>query len=242
MSTKVGLGTPLAGETMRTHWSIWVVAVIVLASTVAFADIFSTRLGDVDAKQIKRLAVVSVLGDTLHARQVGLTVFQNKSFDAVAPDWGLDAAVTTRLKERIVAGGKITGEVVPLSVSSQDKETVIATARAQGFDAVLAVLPEGNVHDRSIVPGAILLRRKLPGVDKLYPCNGMTLRIYRVADGRQIGYEVPSACSDRPQPLVWHDIWADFTAEEKHVTLDAVQSYIQEQVAAALVTVNVVAH
>ena len=91
----------------------------------------------------------------------------------------------------------------------------------------------------TIVPGAILLRRKLPGVDKLYACNGMALRMYRVADGRQIGFAVPSACSDTPNALVWHDAWADFTADEKQRTLEAVQSYIHQQVGTALVTVNI---
>jgi hypothetical protein len=212
--------------------------IVALASTSVLAGLFSTTLSDSDAKQIKRLAIVSALGDTLHARQVGLTVFQNRSFDAAVPNWGLDEAVTSQLKEAIVASGKIAGEVVPLVVSQSDKKSLIATARAQGFDAVLALLPEGNVHDGSIVPGAILLRRKLPGVDKVYPCSGMTLRMFRVTDGSQIAYTVPSACSDVPKALVWHDAWADFTTDEKRVTLDGVASYIHEQVHTALVTVN----
>jgi len=58
------------------------------------------------------------------------------------PTWELDRAVTTKVKEMIAANGKISGEVTPLIVSSPDKDTLIATARAQGFDAVLAVLPE----------------------------------------------------------------------------------------------------
>ena len=216
-----------------------VTAAIVLASPSAFADLFSTVLSDADAKQIKRLAIVSLLGDTLHARQVGLTVFQNRSFDVAVPDWGLDTAVTAQVKEAVVSSGKIKGEVAPLVAPLPDRRTLIATARAQGFDSVLAVLPEENVHDSSIVPGAILLRRKLPGVDKLYPCNGMTLRMFRVSDGKQIAYAVPSACSDMPKALVWHDKWTDFTVDEKRVTLDAVVSYIHEQVRSALVTVNV---
>jgi len=224
---------------MPRRWGLLAIAAIALASTSALAGLFSTVLSDADAKQIKRLAVVSALGDILHARQVGLTVFQNRSFDTVVPNWSLDAAVTSQLKETIVASGRITGEIVPLVVFPPDKKTLLATAHAQGFDAVLAVLPEENVHDSSIVPGAILLRRKLPGVDKLYPCNGMALRMYRVADGRQIGFAVPSACSDTPKALVWHDAWTDFTTDEKSMTLDAVKFYIRQQVGMALVSVNI---
>jgi hypothetical protein len=68
----------------------------------------------------------------------------------------------------------------------------------------------------------------------------MALKMYRLADGKRIGFAVPSACSDSPNAsLVWHDAWADFTTDEKRVTLDALQSFIQQQVGTALVTVNI---
>ena len=59
------------------------------ATSPAMAGLFTTALSPDDALQLKHVAVVSVLGDTLHAREIGLTVFQNKSFDASVPDWRL---------------------------------------------------------------------------------------------------------------------------------------------------------
>jgi hypothetical protein len=53
-----------------------VTAVTLVALTSAtYAGLFTTALSTEDASQLKRVAVVSVVGDTLRARQVGLTVF-----------------------------------------------------------------------------------------------------------------------------------------------------------------------
>jgi hypothetical protein len=226
---------------MTIQWKSLAVAMTMLAGASALAGPFTTTLSDTDAKQIKRLALVSTLGDTLHARQVGLTAFQNKSFDARVATWNLDVSVTTKLKERIIANSKISGDIESLIPSSSDKKAILDAARDKGFDAVLVIRGEGNVHDSSIVPGPILLRRKLPGVDKLYTCNGMALHMYRVSDGRRIGFAVPSACSDSPNvSLVWHEAWLDFTPDEQRRTLDALQSYIHQQVGSALLMANVV--
>ena len=65
-----------------------------------YAGLFTTALSTEDASQLKRVAVVSVVGDTLRARQVGLTVFGNKSFDASKPDWALDADVRALMQKR----------------------------------------------------------------------------------------------------------------------------------------------
>jgi hypothetical protein len=217
----------------------FLVATFGMASGSASAGLFTTTLSDTDAHQIRRLAVISVLGDTLHARQIGLTVFQNKSFDAAIQDWGLDATVMSDLRDRVIASGRITGDVVSVATTSSDTKTIIALARDQGFDAVLAVLPTENPNANYIAPGAVLLRRKLPGVDKLYACNGMALRIFRVSDGKQIGYAFPNSCTVKPSAPAWHDTWAQFTDEEKKATVDAVQSYIGFQVEEALSAVNI---
>ena len=62
-----------------------------LAFHAAFAGLFSTGLGDPDVGKIRRLGVVSALGDTLMGRSVGITVFNNKSFKATIPNRDLDA-------------------------------------------------------------------------------------------------------------------------------------------------------
>jgi hypothetical protein len=220
------------------RWRYCAVIVAALTSGPAFAGLFSTSLSPEDARQIKRFAVVSVMGDTVHGKSVGLTVFQNKSFDASIPGWNLDATVTKDLVEHVVAGAKIGGEVVPLSTSSTKESDILSEARAQGFDAVLAVLPEENVHDRSIGAGVTLLHRKIPGVDKVHPCTVVAVRVFRVSDGKQIGVSFADPCSYARNSLVWHDSWEGFSEEEKQATLTALEEFALQHLRSALVSLH----
>src|SRR5258708_24473639 len=102
----------------------------------AFASLFNPSLSAEDAHQIKRLAVVSVMGNTVHGKTVGLTAFQNKSFDAAVPGWNLDATVTKDLVEHIVAGAKIGGEGGSVATSSSEGCDNLTLARIQLFDAL----------------------------------------------------------------------------------------------------------
>jgi hypothetical protein len=204
----------------------------------AFASLFNPSLSAEDAHQIKRLAIVSVMGDTVHGNVVGLTAFQNKSFDAAVPGWNLDATVTKDLVEHIVAGAKIGGEVVPLATSSTKESEILSEARTQGFDAVLVVLPEENVHDRTLGSGVTLLHRKLPGVDKVHPCIVGAVRVLRASDGKQIGAHVLDPCSYARNTLVWHNTWDAFSDEEKKAALAALQENALERLKLALVSLK----
>jgi hypothetical protein len=219
-------------------WRFCATVVVVLIGAPAFAGLFSTSVSPEDAHQIKRLAVVSTMGDTVHGKIVGLMVFQNKSFDASIPGWNLDATMTKDLVEHIVAAAKIGGEAVPLSTSSAKESEILGEASTQGFDAVLVVAPQENVHDRSLGAGMTLLHRKLPGVDKVHPCTLVAVRVFRVSDGKQIGFAVPDPCIYARNTLVWHDTWDAFSDEEKKATLAALQKYSLERLRSALVSLK----
>jgi hypothetical protein len=141
-------------------WRYSVVMVAAFIGAPAFASWINVGLSAEEAHQIKRFAVVSSLGDEIHGRLVGFTIFQNKTFDASVPGWHLDATVMNDLVAELVAGGKMGGKVIPLATPSSKKSEILSEARRQGFDAVLAVLPEQSVRDRTIVGGMILLRQK----------------------------------------------------------------------------------
>jgi hypothetical protein len=210
-------------------------AVLLVALTsAAYAGLFTTALSTEDASQLKRVAVVSVLGDTLRARQVGLTVFGNKSFDAPIPDWALDADVRALMQVRIIASGRIKGIVEPLVVSTSDRKTILALARDGGFDAVVAALPEEDPNDRFLAPGPGTMYKSVLGLNHLRACDGMVVRIWRVSNGKQIAYSHPDQCTQLPIAAVWHDKWSDYTDAEKHTTLELVQSFVHQQIMRAL--------
>jgi hypothetical protein len=200
----------------------------------AIAGLFSTALSADDAAQLKHVAVVSSLGDILHASQVGVTVFGNKAFDASVSNWALDASMRTYLLDKIVASGRINGSVEPLVTPTAEQKSILALAREGNFDTVVALVPFQNLHDPRLPTGPGLLRRKLPGVDKLYACNSMVMRIWRVNDGKQIGYSFVDPCTKEPIAGVWHDNWNEFTDEEKRSILDLVRSFAEQQILIAL--------
>jgi len=212
------------------------VAAVLLAgfTSAAYAGLFTTALSAVDASQLKRVAVVSVLGDTLRARQVGLTAFGNKSFDAPIPDWALDADVRALIQEQIIASGTIKGVVEPLVASTSDRKVILALAREGSFDAVVAALPEEDANDRFLAPGPGTMYKSALGLNQLRACDGMVVRIWRVSDGKQIGYSHPDQCTRLPIAAVWHDKWIDYTDAEKHTTLELIQSFVHQQITMAL--------
>jgi hypothetical protein len=224
---------------MKAHY---VVALVSMMVGPAFAGLFSASISSQDVREIKRLAVVSTLGDTVHGRSVGLTVFQNKSFDAPVPGWNLDAALARAIAQGIVAGGRIGGDVLSIATQSTKDSDIVREAGAQGFDAVLIVLPEENVHDRSLGSGVTLLHRKLPGVDKVHPCIVGTVRVFRASDGKQIGASVIEPCSYARNTLVWHDTWDAFSDEEKQAALAALQEQSLERIRKALVDLKLCDH
>lgn len=208
-----------------------------------FAGIFDSPLSDNDAKQIRKLAVVSTLGDGFRGQTEGLTVFQNKSFVANAAGWGLDKAIATQLSDSIVAYGKIVGEVAPLPVPASAKKAIIAAARDQGFDSVLALQPQEDPHDRLIGPGPTLVHRKAPGFSAhTDPCNGMSVYMYRTADEKQIAHVIAYSCPNRFHALPWHDTWEEYSDVEKQTTLEAIQAFVSEQGETALAALHLAVH
>jgi hypothetical protein len=207
----------------------------VFIGTSAFAGWINEGLSAEEAHAIKRFAVVSNLGDEIHGRLIGLTIFQNRSFDASVPGWNVDASIARSLAEQIVAGGKVDGEVTPLATQSSKKSEILSGARGQGFDAVLAVIGEQSAPDHTIVGGLMLVRQKKLGVDRLNPCAGMVVRIWRVSDGKQIGFTIPDACNFDQSSPVWHDKWEEFSDAEKQATLASLEDFAVERMNSALI-------
>jgi hypothetical protein len=216
-------------------WRYFAGIAAVLLGASAFAGLINQGLSAEEAQQIKRFAIVSGLGDVIHGRLFGLTRFQSKNFDMAVPGWGLDAMVAKALKERIVAGAKISGEVAVLSIPPSKKSAILSEAQAQGFDAVLVVIAEPSVPDPALIGGVMLVREKRLGVDRIYPCAGIVMRVWRVSDGKQIGFTTPKPCGLNLRSPVWHDRWDEFSDEEKQSALTSLQDFLIERMNSSLI-------
>jgi hypothetical protein len=216
-------------------WRYFAGIAAVLLGASAYAGWINEGLSAEEAHQIKRFAVVSGLGNEIHGRLFGLTRFQRKVFDLTVPAWDLDAAVSKNLVEQIVASGKISGEVFVLAMVPSKKSEILSEARSQGFDAVLAVISEPSVPDPELVGGVMLVREKKLGADRIYPCAGIVMRVWRVSDGKQIGFTAPDPCDLKHASPVWHDKWEEFSDAEKQTTLTDLQDFVIERMNGALV-------
>lgn len=95
--------------------------VVAVGLAVLFFTYASASAKDYDLSKIKRVGVISVVGDRLYQRQLGVTVFGNKSEYQDVADWGLDAVWETKIKEAAAAFGDF--EYIDLTV---DKALLLA--------------------------------------------------------------------------------------------------------------------
>ncbi|MCU0760650.1 MAG: hypothetical protein MUF07_15825 [Steroidobacteraceae bacterium] len=156
------------------------------------------------------------------------------------PDWNFDAAFTKALQERISASGRLSNATIePLKVESIDSvrgrdrrapidtKKLLSLAKEQGFDTVIALLPELKSNTPEAAPGLSLVRRKLPGLDGVNACAAISARIFRVSDGKQIGYAGPDPCTYGGLQLAWHDDWASYSVDEQQAVLSALKQHAE---------------
>jgi hypothetical protein len=71
-------------------------------------------------------------------------------------------------------------------------------------------------------------------VDRIYPCGGIIVRVWRVSDGKQIGFTAPDPCDLNDKLPAWHDKWEEFSDAEKQATLTDLQDFVIERMNSAL--------
>lgn len=221
---------------MRIYWGkamtkgSFITLTLVIALTVepGTAGVFSSGLSDSDASSIKRMGVISALGDTLMGRSMGLTVFNNKTFKATLPNRDLDALFTAEMKTTIVASGKVRGDVAILITPSLETEALIAAAREQGFDAVVAMQAAEDTQFHMTGPGLTVFRTG--GGQKSFTCNSMRIVVLRIADGKQIASASDYQCPSFYNLPFWHDSWEEFTEKEKGTVFDAMKVFVEHQI------------
>jgi hypothetical protein len=70
----------------------------------------------------------------------------------------------------------------------------------------------------------------------------MSVYIYRTVGDKEIGHANAYSCPSGYTALPWHDTWLEFTDDERRVILDALRIFIEQQIAAALVTLKLQPH
>lgn len=199
-----------------------------LLSQASVAGLFSKGVSDIDLAQVKRLGVVSALGNSMIGRSTGLTVFNNKSFKAALPNRDLDDAFTKAMSDKIVASERIKGEVVPLQSSALDRPSILEAARAQMLDVLVVMEPAEDTQFNMTGPGLTVYRAGFG--KKVFTCNSMRVFVLRVADGKEL-----TSASDYPCPAyanleIWHDTWEEFSDAERQMVFAAMAPFVLTQI------------
>ncbi len=131
---------------------------------------------DADLEGIQHMAVVSLLGDTFYGVSIGLSASQNMHFDAVVPQWDMNARVTGEVVRVMASSGRVSAQALKLGdpsvaavyrKASDDQawrdglKTLLGLAQEQGSDALL-VIQRTDLQNSSFLPAGFgLIRRSI---------------------------------------------------------------------------------
>jgi|GEM_PF-4039375 len=162
-----------------------IVALLLAVITIVGLSACAAPLSQADRQRIKKVGVVSVIGDEVRGNYVSLTVFGNQGYDAPLKDLGIDSFVeneSARLLQKggftatthpatrseIESGTKLSGLDNLLSTQALDTTKLPAVvpsiARRLGVDALLvwwpATFDDGPMHLRGVTFSGSMFRGK----------------------------------------------------------------------------------
>ena len=156
---------------------ILLLAAAALQSACAFGprSIEATTLSSV-----KRVGVVSVLGDDFNGVKVGITVFGNQGFSGKVPDWRIDEYIERRAEELLspkMRASTLTGSSLNAATldRKQPLKALLEMAQSQGFDTVFLVSPQRSDNFPFHRPPYGLHDRKLGSIPELPGLKSVSL-------------------------------------------------------------------
>jgi hypothetical protein len=123
--------------------------VLVLLLVSIFYSGCASTLTSADKSRIRRVGVISLVGDSVRGSYVGLTVFGNENYDALMPDLALDQIIETETARSIGSGS------VALPMERE------AVRSAAGYTRFFAGTAPYDVSRAAGVIRAIAAQRKL---------------------------------------------------------------------------------
>ena len=209
------------------------IGMVGVTATAASRD--GRPLSAADAAAARRFAVVSRLGDGISGTYRGLSAFDHHYLFAPAV-WQLDRELEQLLVDRIDSSGRFDDvSARPLEVVDAedilsgnrrrpiDIAALVGLARRQGFDTLLAVIPQQPADQGDVAAGVSFELRRIPGGTRTRTCAAVVLRVFRLSDGAPIGEIAPAPCSRRAEKLPWHADWRDYPDSEADSLLVALR-------------------
>ncbi|MCZ8014346.1 MAG: hypothetical protein O9274_01495 [Limnobacter sp.] len=187
-------------------------------------------------ESIRKVAVVSQLGNTFIGSLTATTVFGNKGYKVDASGWQVDRAITAAAVEAIQRGGRSA-----LSLQSNAKlPELLKEATNNGADTLFLVTPAGYSNQPDFPPGYGFHRRVFLGIDRACIYSLFVTVAYDVKSGREIGQSWSFPKSEGAIPceatagIAWKDDFARYTKDERELirkaTIASVTTNIQTSV------------
>jgi hypothetical protein len=225
-----------------------------LALAVAVSGCASLNLkrpvADEDLSKIRRVGVVSILGNTFSGISIGTTVFNNSSFSAPVPDWNVDghAASTAldllRKNARFESALVDRGSLSAAELGADGAKRLWEAAEKQGFDKVVIVRPGVSDNHLSFRPGFGLYERSMLGLSRRCVYAGYVVDVYDVATRKPIAWEwgggMPCAVGSDDK-IVFKPKFDDYSADERSTLRQRLEARLSESLRYSLEKLSLIA-
>jgi hypothetical protein len=200
-------------------------------------------INDDDKAKLKKVGVISLLGDTFHGSSVGTTVFNNTYFTAQVPEWDVDGFAAThalailrendRFQSDLISHPNLRAE----QLSANKSQLVWELAERQGFDTVVSIWPSVSENYPWFQPGYGFLERSFLGMSKRCEYAGYVVEAYNVASRKRIAWEwggdMPCRMGSEQQ-LPFKEKFEDYSDDDKRVMRGGLEDRIAETLRYAL--------
>ncbi|MBY0316961.1 MAG: hypothetical protein K2Q26_15685 [Bdellovibrionales bacterium] len=190
-----------------------------------------------DRAKINKLAVVSLQGPQFQFVKVGTTTFDNDEQQIDAKDLKIDALVEATVVETLKKNGQFK-KVGAISSPSRGSDPaavsqLIKDAKAQGYDALMVILPANYSNAPLIKPGYGIYQVSNFMGESANPYFLAIARVYDTADETVMAWQwtfdsiggKPNVTSDAKIPTKTD--YANYTASEKADIQDKLKAHIK---------------
>ena len=189
----------------------------------------ASSLTPADQARIKRVGVVSLVGDSVRGSYVGLTVFNNHYYDAPVPDFAIDQILEQETARAIGSGAvalpmerervrsaatyrQFFGGGVPYDMV-RSAETLRTIASQRQLDAVLVWVPT-IFEDHGARIRGVTLSAGIFGGGKMGSGVNAVLDVFDGTTGRLLAANVGNTTMGKLTAR-WRDEFSNFTPEER---------------------------
>ena len=232
----------------------------VVATFLLFASgCASIQVSKSAAARIKKVGVVSIMGDRFQGRYLGTTVFNNKFYVADVSSWHIDRTLEDyaigSLRRAKFDTGRL--DLSPHTADDYYKKGLFnqgldmhlfhalpALAAKQGFDTLVVIMKPFDLQSKAFVPGYGFAERKFLGLSVSSLFASFTLIVYDTKTGRQLAHAdgvMTGKELAKDKGIEWKPSFAAYTDAQKEMIERRVKRRLRREFDLALPDTHLIA-